>query len=83
MKKQVIRLTESDLHRVIKESVKKILGEGYDFWGNWTEDDDDRARNREAERNWERVADNGGRIGHGDSRYGSGTNTRDDMCSRW
>jgi hypothetical protein len=27
MKKQVIRLTESDLHRIIKESVKKILKE--------------------------------------------------------
>jgi hypothetical protein len=27
MKKQIIRLTESDLHRIIKESVKKILRE--------------------------------------------------------
>lgn len=27
MKKQVIRLTESDLHRVIKESVNKVLKE--------------------------------------------------------
>ena len=27
MKKQVIRLTESDLHRIIKESVKRILRE--------------------------------------------------------
>jgi hypothetical protein len=27
MKKQLIRLTESDLHRIIKESVKKILRE--------------------------------------------------------
>lgn len=27
MKKQVIRLTESDLHRIIKESVKKIMRE--------------------------------------------------------
>lgn len=26
--KQVIRLTESDLHRLIKESVKRILREG-------------------------------------------------------
>ena len=26
--KQIIRLTESDLHRIVKESVKKILGEG-------------------------------------------------------
>ena len=29
MKKQVIRLTESDLHNVIKESVKNILKENY------------------------------------------------------
>ena len=27
MKKQVIRLTESDLHKIIKESVKRILRE--------------------------------------------------------
>ena len=26
--KQIIKLTEQDLHRVIKESVKKILNEG-------------------------------------------------------
>lgn len=26
--KQIIRLTESDLHRIVKESVKKILKEG-------------------------------------------------------
>lgn len=38
MKKQVIRLTESDLHKIIKESVKKILKESDtgnfdDFYG--------------------------------------------------
>ena len=27
MRKQIVRLTESDLHRIIKESVKKILKE--------------------------------------------------------
>ena len=27
MKKQVIRITESDLHKIIKESVKKIIKE--------------------------------------------------------
>lgn len=27
MKRQIIRLTESDLHRIVKESVKKILRE--------------------------------------------------------
>ena len=29
MKKQVIRLTESDLHQIIKESVNKILKEDF------------------------------------------------------
>ena len=29
MKKQVIRLTESDLHKIIKESVNKILKETF------------------------------------------------------
>ena len=34
--KHRVRLTESDLHRIVKESVKKILKEnGYGFdWGN-------------------------------------------------
>ena len=27
--KQIIRLTENDLHRIVKESVNKILNEGY------------------------------------------------------
>ena len=27
--KQIIRLTESDLHRIVKRSVNKILKEGY------------------------------------------------------
>jgi hypothetical protein len=30
MGKQIIRLTESDLHRIIKESVKKIINEATD-----------------------------------------------------
>ena len=29
MKRQVIRLTESDLHKIIRESVKRVLREGY------------------------------------------------------
>lgn len=33
--KQVIRLTESDLHRIVKESVSKILKE--DYVGNYDE----------------------------------------------
>ena len=37
-KKQVIRLTESDLHRIVKESVNRILKE--DVLGNdWYEKD--------------------------------------------
>ena len=51
--KQIIRLTESDLHRVVKESVNRILGElkgftydptdgrYYDKWGNEPEYDED------------------------------------------
>lgn len=30
MKKKLIRLTESHLHRIIKESVKKVLDEPFD-----------------------------------------------------
>ena len=38
MRKQVIKLTESDLHRIIKESVKRILKE---IDGEkWDEDED-------------------------------------------
>jgi len=29
-KKQIVRLTESDLHRIVKESVNKVLKEGID-----------------------------------------------------
>ena len=39
--KQVIRLTESDLHRIVKESVKKILrecGNGYSIDTSMIED---------------------------------------------
>jgi hypothetical protein len=28
MNKKLIRLTESDLHRIVKESVKKVIKEG-------------------------------------------------------
>ena len=30
MNKKLIRLTESDLHRIVKESVNKIVKEGFD-----------------------------------------------------
>ena len=34
MKKEIIRLTESDLHRIVRESVKKALNEiGYEDLG--------------------------------------------------
>lgn len=44
-KKQLIRLTESDLHRVIKKSVKKVLKEGrysgeYDRTGSPLDDNE-------------------------------------------
>ena len=43
MKKQIIRLTEGDLHRIIKESVKRILKEDYnpfseEYLGKHSED---------------------------------------------
>ena len=28
--KRTVRLTESDIHKIVKESVKKVLGESYD-----------------------------------------------------
>ena len=31
MNKRLIRLTEGDLHRIVKESVNKILSEAYDY----------------------------------------------------
>jgi hypothetical protein len=34
-KKQVIRLTESDLHNIIRESVKNILKESFDIQNNY------------------------------------------------
>ena len=34
MTKNIIRLTESDLHRIVKESVNRILGEG---WGSYVD----------------------------------------------
>ncbi len=39
MNKQIIKLTESDLHNIIKESVKRILKEGY--WDDYEERNDD------------------------------------------
>lgn len=35
MKKKLIRLTESDLHRIIKESINKILTEGQKWIGDF------------------------------------------------
>ena len=39
MRRQVIRLTESDLHKIIRESVKRALREGYH--DNQNDEDDD------------------------------------------
>lgn len=46
--KKIVRLTEGDLHRIVKESVKRTLKEywqpyNYDLWDDndfWPEDDD-------------------------------------------
>ena len=46
--KKVIRLTEGDIHRIVKESVKRVLNEywqpyNYDLWDDsdyWPEQDD-------------------------------------------
>lgn len=37
MNKRIIRLTESDLHRIVKESVMKILKEN--AWGKYPQED--------------------------------------------
>ena len=34
-KKQVVRITEGDLHRIIKESVNKVLKESGDLYGRY------------------------------------------------
>lgn len=39
--KQIIRLTETDLHRVIKETVKQVLNEDKSFDNNGDKDKDD------------------------------------------
>ena len=38
MNKKLIRLTEGDLHRIVKESVNRILKEEYDKYGIWHSD---------------------------------------------
>ena len=38
--KQIIRLTETDLHRVIKETVKQVLNEDESFDNNGDKDID-------------------------------------------
>ena len=39
--KQVIRLTESDLHRIVKESVQRILKEQDDWDAHLQQDDNE------------------------------------------
>ena len=61
MNKKLIRLTESDLHRVVKESVNKVLNEvmynGKSLHGNNPDD-------------WKYMADVRGDEAHYDSLYG-------------
>jgi len=38
MAKQIIRLTESDLHKIIRESVKRIIKEEGETYGDWRDD---------------------------------------------
>ena len=40
MKKQIIRLTESDLHHIIKETVKRALVETNELYDEWYEEED-------------------------------------------
>lgn len=44
--KKIIRLTESDLHRIIEKSVSKILREGV-LGNDWRQDEDDVLNNYE------------------------------------
>jgi len=44
--KKIIRLTESDLHRIIKRSVSKILREGV-LGNDWRQNEDDALNNYE------------------------------------
>ena len=41
MEKKLIRLTEQDLHRIVKESVNKILVKEFDDWDAYLQQDDD------------------------------------------
>lgn len=45
MKKQLIRLTESDLHNIIEQSVKRIIKEDFGNYGNEKANRFDRANN--------------------------------------
>ena len=50
MNKKLIRLTESDLHRIVKESVDKILSES-DYW---REAEDNYLMQEKLPRGWEK-----------------------------
>ena len=41
MEKKIIRLTEQDLHIIVKESVNKILVKEFDDWDAYLQQDDD------------------------------------------
>jgi hypothetical protein len=55
--RKLIRLTESDLHKIVKESVNRILKEsGHEWWReedwnpNYTSDDDEETDNDKVDR---------------------------------
>ncbi len=50
--RQIIRLTESDLHRIVRESVKKIIKENaHDYW---REAEDNYLMQEKLPRGWEK-----------------------------
>ena len=47
--KKIVKLTESDLHRIVKESVKKILAEGQKWIGDYERNSFDVLRQKVSE----------------------------------
>ena len=88
MGKQIIRLTESDLHRIVKESVNKILREGWDYNLGLLESDtetEDEKRKRQMNDDWrdiERHMEYYNSSHPGDSKY-SQSSLGDAFASSW
>lgn len=60
MKKKIIRLTESDLHKIIKESVKRVLKEiddpkGQIMSSDWDLQDGGDLKHQQMTQDWERA----------------------------